>query len=137
MNWPLFIQLVVTAIVAFLSAFFAHKLSSRRDRTNRKRDQRISYLIDAYRRLEFVSNRPEIQDIKPVESAIADIQLFGSLKQVILTKEFATEFVKNRTASLNPLLEELRRDLRKELELDAIPGKLIFMRWNTNANSDT
>ena len=133
MNWPFFIQLVVTAIVAFLSAFFAHKLSSKRDRANKKRDQRINYLIDAYRRLESVSNRPGTQDIKPAESAIADIQLFGSPKQVILTNRFATDFVKNKTASLNPLLEEFRRDLRKELE--ALPGKLIFLRWNVNENN--
>ena len=134
MNWPLFVQLSVTACVAFVGAFLAHALSSRRDRTNKKRDQRISFLIEAYRRLEFVSNRPEIEDSKPVESAMADIQLFGSPNLVRLSQEFIREFAKHRTASLDPLLEALRADLREELELEPSPGKLLFLRWSKTKN---
>jgi hypothetical protein len=134
MNWPLFTQLTVTALVAFVGAYFAQALSFRRDRTNKKRDQRISFLIDAYRRLEFVPNRPEITDSKPIESAVADIQLFGTAKQVRLVQKFVSGFAKSKSASLDPILEELRLDLRAELGLEPVPEKLLFLRWSRHSD---
>jgi hypothetical protein len=73
MNWPLFWQLLVTAIVSFSGAWLAHAFAASRDIKNKRRDQRITFLIEAYRRLEFISNRPSLDDAQPIESAIADI----------------------------------------------------------------
>jgi len=130
MNWPLFFQLIVTAIVAFAGAYLAHYFTSRRDRSNAKRDQRIAYLIDAYRKLEFVSNRNDLADTKPIEAAVADIQLFGSAKQVKLAQDFVIEFAATKSVSLDPILEDLRQDLRAELQLEKVQGKLLFLRWS-------
>jgi hypothetical protein len=117
MNWPLFWQLLVTAVVAFSGAWLAHILAGSRDRKNKRRDQRIAFLIEAYRRLEFVANRQSINDCKPIESAIADIQLFGSPSQVRLAQEFVIEFAANQSAPLDTILSELRKDLRAEISL--------------------
>jgi hypothetical protein len=134
MNWPFFLQLLATAVVAFLGAWLAHAFSASRDRKNKRRDQRIAFLIEAYRRLEFVANRPSLTDPKPIEAAIADIQLFGSLSQIQLTRAFVTEFAKSRSASLDSILEALRKDLRAELQLESDPEeKLLFLRYMPKA----
>jgi hypothetical protein len=128
MDWSQFLQLLITVVVAFLGAWMGHAFEASRDRKNKRRDQRITYLIEAYRQLEFVSNRPSLDDAKPIESAIADIQLFGSPSQVRLTQAFVVEFAANKSASLDTILEELRNDLRTELQLGKVPSKLLYLR---------
>jgi hypothetical protein len=87
MNWSLFWQLLVTAIVAFAGALLAHTLAAKRDRANKRREQRISFLIEAYRRIESAVNRPsDSSAAAALESAVADIQLFGNRKQVELVQ---------------------------------------------------
>jgi hypothetical protein len=63
-----------------------------------------------------------------MERTIADIQLFGSASQVEMAQSFAMEFSKSGTASLDSLLSELRQSLRAELNLEAIPPKLLYLR---------
>ena len=129
MNWPLFLQLLATAIVAFIGAWLAHAFAASRDRKNKRRDQRITFLIEAYRRLEFLSNRP-LTDAKTLESAIADIQLFGSTSQIDLVQKFVHEYAQTKSASLNPRLIALRKDLRAEFQLESLPDdKLLFSRY--------
>jgi hypothetical protein len=137
MNWPLFWQLLVTAIVAFCGAWLAHSFVINRDRKNKRRDERIVYLIDAYRKLESISNRSSestldrfASDIVCLESAIADIQLFGSIEQICLARAAVTEFVTTKSVSLDDLLEEIRKDLRMELQLEPVTGKLVFLRFH-------
>jgi hypothetical protein len=130
MNWPFFWQLLATAVVAFMGAWLAHTFAASRDRKNKRREQRIAFLIEAYRRLEFISNRPSLTDAKPIESAVADIQLFGSPSQIQLVRTFVREFASTRSASLDPILEALRKDLRAELQLESDPEeKLLFLRY--------
>lgn len=134
MNSPLIGQIIV-AIVAFSGAWLAHSLATSRDRKNKRREQRIGYLIGAYRTLESISNRSPasgveryMSDMERLESAIADIQLFGSRRQIDLGKAMVTAFVTNGTVSLDDLLEELRKDLRGELQLEGVSGRLVFLR---------
>src|SRR5947209_333951 len=111
MNWPLFWQLLVTAIVAFVGAWIAHRLAEARDRTNKRREQRISFLIDAYRRIESAVNPHDDRSAAAaLESAVADIQLFGNRRQVELVQAFIAEFADRKSAATDVLLNELRRD---------------------------
>jgi len=120
---------IVAAIVAILGWYVAHRLSTERDVANDRRKLRVQYLIEAYRRLEFVSNRPVTPELAPeFEKAVADIQLFGSPRQVQLAREFASGFAKNGTHPLDPLLNELRDDLRTELKLEPVPTGIIYLR---------
>jgi hypothetical protein len=63
-----------------------------------------------------------------LESAVADIQLFGSAEQITLVRKFAEEFAAERSAGLEDLLESLRADLRKELDLGISPAKIVHLR---------
>ena len=115
------IPLIITALVAGIGWFIVHELSISRDIKNKRVDLKIKYLIEAYRRLEHVSHRDN-PDLKDFESAIADIQLFGTKRQAELARDIALEFAKNRTVSFDPLLADLREDLRKLLHLEHLQG---------------
>jgi hypothetical protein len=100
---------------------------------NKKRDLIINYLIEAYRKLESCANTEEY-DKALIESAFADIQLFGSKEQVILAQNFINEFSKSENVSLNALLAELRKDLRAELDLSYVPKEVIYLRLHKKKN---
>ena len=137
MNWPLFFQLLVTAVVAFGGAWLAHLFSAKRVHANSRRTQRIAFLIDAYRRIESSANRLEASDPSLYESPLADIQLFGTPRQVELAQEFAKSFATKKSASADELLKSLRQDLRAELALKKVPDRLIFLRWHRHENNGT
>lgn len=74
------LKFLVPAIVAVVGWFMAHQFNSYRDRVNKRRELRIQYLLEAYRRLESAANRPNKTEKQALdfESAVADIQLLGT-----------------------------------------------------------
>lgn len=129
MDWKFFLQLIATFLVAAFGWWAAHWFTSRRDLNNERRKIVVQLLLEAYRKLENASNRNETP-WGDIESAIADIQLLGSLRQATLAMEFATLMGENRTASMDTLLLELRDSLRLELKLPPISNKkIIFFRF--------
>ena len=128
MTWPLFFQLLASAIVAFCGAWLAHSFSAARDRANKRREQRIAFLIAAYRGIESAANRRDGSAASALESAVADIQLFGTPRQVELVQSFVFEFTEHQSASTDALLVELRRDLRAELRFERVPDSIKFLR---------
>jgi hypothetical protein len=131
MQW----QLLTPLAAAVVGGFVVHMLTARRDRANKRREQRSGYLIEAYRRLESSTQRHGPLDASKLESAVADIQLFGSPSQVQLVQEFAAEFAAQRGASLDALLRELRRDLRVELNLESVPDRILHLRIKNDENA--
>ncbi len=125
-------QVASTTITVFLALsgwWLSYWLAVRKDRLAKKRDLRTQYLLDAYRTLESASNRnmtPE--NARALESAVADIQLLGSDAQVRRAREFAQKFAAEKTAVLDDLLESLRRDLRKELNLGLVSDPITHLR---------
>ena len=105
-------------IISIIGWFVVHFLSRKRDSLNKKKDLRIKYLINAWQLLESASNRNDNSMIPNLEKAIADIQLFGTLEQIKLSREFALGFKTTKTAKCDVLLNELRNDLRNELKLE-------------------
>ena len=130
MDWRLFAQLAVTLIVAALGGWAGHYLSMRRDLAAERRKLRVTYLLEAYRRLEGASNRDDAKRSWPeLESAIADIQLLGSPGQVALARRFAIEMASDSAASLDGLIFNLRQSLRAELELEPVKENVIYLRF--------
>lgn len=139
MNWQLLVPLLVTSVVAVVGWMAAHYFSSRRDVKNKRREIRSDYLIRAYRHLEAGACRGPIEASdygNDFESAIADVQLFGTETQVRMAKELATAIAEHRKdASAGPLLLSLRDALRKELDLGVINEPPIHFRLSKGENS--
>ena len=94
-----------------------------------RRNMRIDYLLSAYRRLEHASNRSMTSlHEEGLEAAVSDIQLLGSPQQVQLAIEFAEAFAAQRQADTEPLLQDLRASLRRELLLEAVPPQRMWLR---------
>lgn len=122
---------IIGAAVIVFGWRVAHRQELARDLAGKRRELRIQYLIEAYRRLEYVSNRLVTPSTAPdFERAIADIQLFGSRDQVDLAQTFARDFAKSGTAALDPLMSELRQSLRREINLDAVPPSIVYLRMS-------
>ena len=125
----IFFPAMIAAIVVIVGWYVVHILNSKRDQANKRRDLQVQYLINAYRQLEFVSNREITPNTAPeFEKAIADIQLFGTAKQVSLAQQFSVGFAKNGAHSLDELLADLRGDLREELGLEKVGSSIKYLR---------
>jgi len=110
-------------------------VSQHQARRGLRRNMRIEYLLDAYRRLERTTNRVmSIDNERALEEAVADILLLGSPSQVELAETFAREFANNRAANPGPLLEDLRMSLRRELLLEAVPPVGVWLRIDRGAD---
>ncbi len=119
---------VVAAFIGAIAAIAVYYLSARdlkrQDRDAKKREIRLQFLIEAYRQIEYSSNRPPSEmpeAFKKIECAISDIQLFGTSKQVALASDVVGKAAAGGGLSFDELLDELRRDLRLELELESLP----------------
>lgn len=89
----------------------------------------VDYLLSAYRRLEGVSNRRmSPNDDAALEQAVSDIQLLGSPKQVEMAAAFAREFADLQRADTELLLDDLRTSLRRELRLEPVPPRRMWLR---------
>lgn len=130
------LPLLVTTIVAAASWYVAHALAKQRDRANKRRELLVGYLIDAYRRLEAGAAREmTVEQAEAMESAIADIQLFGTPRQVQLVQDFALQIAETGGASIDDLLVSLRADLRAELGLTDVPARLQYLRFDKTSIS--
>jgi hypothetical protein len=110
---------ILAAVVAVCGWFIAHRLNVKKDIANKKRELRIQHLIDAYRKLEKSSHSASTEYRKDFESAIADIQLFGSGRQIQLVHELIEQIQREGFGTYNQLLELLRKELRHELGMNA------------------
>lgn len=123
---------LITVGVALVGWLVVHRFSAWRDRINHKRKMQTDFLVTAFQHLANSANRPfalGAEHLKNMESALADIQLFGSKKQVQLVEDFAKEFAQASSASLDPLLNSLREDLRKELGYEQIDSNVKWVRF--------
>ena len=131
MDWKLFAQLVGAFTTAAIGWWIVHYFSSQRDLRNKRRDLRLQFLLEAYRRLESVCDRQKRteEETQRFEAAIADIQLLGTLEQVNATIKFAKAQSSSGEASLTEVLHLLRLDLRDEMGLPSDVQEIKTFRF--------
>jgi len=131
MNWNLLLPLLVTTTVASVGWIIAHRFEAVRDQKNKRREIRLGFLIEAYRRFEAAA-RCGIQDSEVadnLESAIVDVQLLGTADQSKEAKDLAQAIKSsNSPACAASLLYLLREDLRRELNLEPLGKDLIHFK---------
>ena len=129
MNSHPLVTLLIPTLVAVASWFAGSSLSARRDRANKRRDLRVQYLIEAYRRLSTATQRElNAEYFAAMDSAIVDIQLFGTPNQILAAQTFAKHLADHRVAQVDKLLASLRDDLRDELKLEHVEGAFVCLR---------
>lgn len=122
------IPLAVTTIVAFGGWFVAHWFSARRDTRNKQRDARVQFLREAYKTIAAICDSNDlIGKLPDLQSALNDIQLFGTPEQVELLGKFVSE-INSGSANLNDLMAELRDEIRDQLSLEPLTGYRYHIR---------
>ena len=132
-----FAQIIIPALVALAVVALTHFFTTHREMANRRREQRIGYLVGAFRGLSKANNYPRLWEVADdLEQAISDIQLFGTPEQVRLAQRFGEDLGKNQAAELDSLLTELRNSLRRELGMDPVPDRMLWLRVERKEQSD-
>lgn len=67
-----------------------------------------------------------------MQSAVSDIQLFGTPGQVARIQAWAREMGTRQESDLSGLLADLRNDLRAELNLPPVGGRIWWLRVDYN-----
>ncbi len=125
------LKFALTIAAGILGWLLVHLLTMARDRANKIRDLKTKYLIEAFQKLERnVWNNKPIQG--EVESAMADIQLFGQEQEVDLAIKFMRLASTPKAGGYLDLLHLLRHNLRKELNLPA--SKSALEHWRPRYN---
>lgn len=114
-------SLFVAVILLGIRVFVMQRVQQKRQRENRQETERLRSLVAAYRSLAGSFSPAVHTDRAQLEEALADIVLFGSIRQVELAAQCATALVRAEPADCQVLVEELRSDLRTQLGLEAIP----------------
>ncbi|MCP5079991.1 MAG: hypothetical protein GY951_18340 [Psychromonas sp.] len=127
-NWAI----IIPAFIMVIGWPIIHFFNSRNAYKNKLRDIRTEYLITTYQKLANASQRPPTEDspyFSDMESVIADIQLFGSRAQITKINTAIAEFKKTNNLELDPILNDLRNSLRKELQLSDINDNVEWIRF--------
>jgi hypothetical protein len=122
-NW----EIILGSLIVVIGWFVVHYFSQKRDATNKRKEIVLDFLIKSYSILaNEVSNRniDTVEKQFKFESLIADLQLFGSSKQVDLAKKIAIEMREKGHSDLDNLINDLRKSLRDELNLEKVNGNV-------------
>ncbi|MGA2276407.1 MAG: hypothetical protein ABSG00_02295 [Terracidiphilus sp.] len=130
MNTQLLISILSSSFVAGIAgAYIGHLLTTRRERKSRLQQQRIQYLVEAYRAFAKANHHPRLYEVADdLERAIADIQFLGSPELIALAQQFCQEMAAEETASLDDILTTIRQNLRAELGEQLVSGKMMWLR---------
>lgn len=117
------VSLLSGVIGAVVGGFVVHRFTLRREILSAQRTQRVAFLLDTYRKLLDASNRPRMtqQQALNLESSFDDIMLLGYSDEIAAAHNFIVDFTQDRVGSLDSVIGALRNNLRRELDVAAVP----------------
>ena len=139
------LKITISVAIAVLGWVVGHWLNSKRDRKLKRRELEVSYLVEVYRNLDqfiagLVGGQLDKKIAENMNSAISDIQLFGTANQIELAIKITNVLAIEKsvpTPELNELVQALRSDLRRELGLEEIKTKVAYLNMNYENQNDT
>ncbi len=125
-----YIKIIVTITLAVIGWVVGHYFTNKRIIASKQRDIITEHLISSYRILlnDISQREPTEEWAKKIEELISDLQLFGTQSQIEIVKNIMDGFSKNKDVDLGPLLDDLRNDLRKRLNLGLVSGNVMWFR---------
>ena len=132
----------ITITLAVIGWVVAHKLTSKRNVDNNRRELITNCFIDVYHALGClvagcVAGRITSEVSDDLNKAFASIQLFGNDEQIELANKIANHISENRglTKELGVLLESLRNQLRKDLNIPETQATIFHLNMSVGNDS--
>jgi hypothetical protein len=111
---PYFVSIVV--IAGWLISYY---ILMKQELVKSKLDVRIGALINAYKTIERSITYSEIPNDNEISSAVSDIYLYGSSRQIVKLNQFVEALKCDCQISIKALLMQLRREIRQELGISS------------------
>ena len=138
-DWRLVATIGIPTVVIVAGWFFVHWLNARRDLASLKREARLMALEAAYMRIATSHSRELTDKSKDdLEIFVAEVQLYGTPRQIELMSEIVEGFKKpNYRISYDAILRDLRDTIRLELNLEPVSGEVWWLRLNRGSSDKT
>ena len=125
------LDLLLTSLVIVIGWYICNRLETSRDLENKRREQRVEMLVKAFQGLTKAYDHDPWYVKEDIQSALIEIQLLGTPVQAkrieLLVKDMIKEHKLN-WGDYDNIVEDLRSDLRKELKLPKIEGKVWWIK---------
>lgn len=128
-------SLAVAVVLLAIRIFVLQRMQQQRQRQNRQETERLKSLVAAYRSLAGSFSPATGEHRSQIEEALGDIVLFGSVRQVELAAGYARALIGGEPVDYQPLINDLRSDLRTQLGLEPIPGTLALPAAGPSRNA--
>ncbi len=125
--WTILATVLFAAVLIGVRLFIIQRAQRQRQRENRQATERLRSLVNCYRLLAGSFTPASSAEWRQVEEALAEVVLFGTLSQVTLAAEYARGLQNEdevKEVNYQPLVDELRADLREQLGLEPIPAEI-------------
>ncbi|WP_237232647.1 hypothetical protein [Rothia nasisuis] len=139
MSNPTFIaSIIISLLSGLLASIVVHILTAWNERKKERRDQRIEFLISAYRKLSDVANRENrsLEQTQGLEEALSDIMLLGEQEEIEAARQFMLQISSSQNregGDLKKVIIALRNSLRKQLGLSElnVTDDLLLLRMSS------
>jgi hypothetical protein len=121
------VSLTVAFIVVGVRLWWMQRHRRARQIEARQQAERLRALLAVCRTLGGSFTPAGPADLRPIEEALAELLLFGSLPQARLAAQAARELATTGRADCQALVHLLRTDLREQLGLEALPADLDLL----------
>lgn len=128
----------ISIIIVISGWIIGYYLTIRKSRIDKKRDISVENLIRIYRIIcDKLHRENEYELYKAFETIATDLQLFGTKKQIKITKNIIESFANDKTTDLEELLNDIRNHLRKELYLEKLESNnhIRYLRTKPHAGN--
>jgi hypothetical protein len=121
---------LLRGVLALVGGIVSRMLGARRENDNRRREIRVNALVEAWRAIERAAIRLGPAELRGLEQALAEVQLFGTPSQVEQAARVAQSMSErdDEPAQIENLLEALRGDLREEMRLGRAEVPIVYLR---------
>lgn len=129
-GWQITASIVFPLVTVAASGAIAFITARHLGTVSASREQRVTYLLDAYRMLVDCANRSSLTRMQKdqLERSLSDTYPLGDSEQVTIAGEFMAALARDRSADLNHLLLSLRKSLRTELRLASDDATMQMLR---------
>ena len=129
MPWKEMIPILVPSLIVMVGWIVSHQFAAWRDRANKRREQRVVYLLDAFRSLSKANHHPKLHEVADdLERALYDMQLLGNEEQISEAQKLMQSLKDTNKADLDPALYAISKELRKDLGRRAYKGQFMWLK---------